>query len=308
MTIHADHEYKREVFIITLSTDISPDKTIYREFIDHCVGQYDQIQAQTKWVQKTFRNDTNGNWVGELCQTKRRMDTVILKEGQMQAFQKDIDEFIAGEDWYVSRDVPYTRRYMFYGPPGTGKTSTFRAISQYTKRDKYCLLLSLVKSDKDLITLFGKIPHKNAVVIIEDIDCASRAAHSRNATPPPVITTPDDTSEPPTSLTLSGLLNAIEGDNVHGQIMIITTNRPDVLDEALTRAGRIDQSYNFSNCDAYQVNHLYSNFFNQGPPTQCPTEVIKMSPAEVSGIFIQEKTDPAGAWRSLLAKCDQKIK
>ena len=45
----------------------------------------------------------------------------------------------------------------------------------------------------------------------------------------------------PPSLTLSGLLNVLDGiKGLHSQIKIMTTNHKDTLDEALIRPGRID--------------------------------------------------------------------
>lgn len=47
-------------------------------------------------------------------------------------------------------------------------------------------------------------------------------------------------------VTLSGLLNAIDGNaSAEGRLLIMTSNNPDTLDEALTRPGRIDKKAHF---------------------------------------------------------------
>jgi chaperone BCS1 len=47
-------------------------------------------------------------------------------------------------------------------------------------------------------------------------------------------------------VTLSGLLNAIDGNaSAEGRLLIMTSNNPDTLDEALTRPGRIDKKTHF---------------------------------------------------------------
>jgi len=47
-------------------------------------------------------------------------------------------------------------------------------------------------------------------------------------------------------VTLSGLLNAIDGNaSAEGRLLIMTSNNPDTLDEALTRPGRIDKKVHF---------------------------------------------------------------
>ena len=49
-------------------------------------------------------------------------------------------------------------------------------------------------------------------------------------------------------ITLSGLLNAIDGNaSQEGRLLIMTSNNPDVLDHALTRPGRVDKKVYFGN-------------------------------------------------------------
>jgi chaperone BCS1 len=50
------------------------------------------------------------------------------------------------------------------------------------------------------------------------------------------------------TVTLSGLLNAIDGNaSQEGRLLIMTSNRPDALDSAITRPGRIDKKVYFGN-------------------------------------------------------------
>lgn len=65
-----------------------------------------------------------------------------------------------------------------------------------------------------------------------------------------------DTSKPerPTQVTLSGLLNAIDGtSSPEGHVLIMTTNFPEALDEVLTRPGRVDVKVEFGLADAQQL-------------------------------------------------------
>lgn len=49
-------------------------------------------------------------------------------------------------------------------------------------------------------------------------------------------------------ITLSGLLNAIDGNaSQEGRLLILTSNKPDALDDALTRPGRVDKKVYFGN-------------------------------------------------------------
>ena len=52
---------------------------------------------------------------------------------------------------------------------------------------------------------------------------------------------------------LSKLLNIIDGLDEHtGRILVITTNKPDILDKALIRPGRIDIKIEFSKCSHFE--------------------------------------------------------
>jgi chaperone BCS1 len=56
----------------------------------------------------------------------------------------------------------------------------------------------------------------------------------------------DAPKRPRNTVTLSGLLNAIDGNaSAEGRLLIMTSNSPDTLDEALTRPGRIDKMVHF---------------------------------------------------------------
>ena len=70
------------------------------------------------------------------------------------------------------------------------------------------------------------------------------------------------------NLNLSFLLNLIDGImEMPGRIIIMTTNQPDILDEALIRPGRIDIRLNFKKASAKvteeMINHYYKSMNNQ---------------------------------------------
>ena len=70
-------------------------------------------------------------------------------------------------------------------------------------------------------------------------------------------------NESKSQLTLSGILNQIDGvHNNHGMILIMTTNYPDLLDEALIRDGRVDERVFFDYCDYEQIHLMFKNFYN----------------------------------------------
>ncbi len=73
----------------------------------------------------------------------------------------------------------------------------------------------------------------------------------------------DKKEESTNKLTLSGILNQIDGvHNNHGMILIMTTNYPDKLDESLIRDGRVDERIFFDYCDYEQIHLMFKNFYN----------------------------------------------
>jgi chaperone BCS1 len=120
-------------------------------------------------------------------------------------------------------------------------------------------------TDGRLHSLFLGLPQK-CVVVIEDIDsagigreisseekqAAADAEEAESFMPSRFRARGSRSSGPGrvgrSLITLSGLLNAIDGNaSQEGRLLILTSNDPDALDAALTRPGRIDKRVYFGN-------------------------------------------------------------
>lgn len=74
------------------------------------------------------------------------------------------------------------------------------------------------------------------------------------------------------SISLSGLLNAIDGVASHeGRVLIMTTNKPESLDEALVRPGRVDMQVGFTNASALQAVELFHRMYEALSPPAMST-------------------------------------
>lgn len=63
-------------------------------------------------------------------------------------------------------------------------------------------------------------------------------------------------------ISLSGLLNAIDGVASHeGRVLIMTTNKPESLDDALIRPGRVDLQVGFTNATRDQARELFERMY-----------------------------------------------
>ena len=87
---------------------------------------------------------------------------------------------------------------------------------------------------------------------------------------------------------LSCLLNMIDGiHECSGRIIIMTTNKPEVLDKALIRPGRVDIKIHFQKCSRYDVMKMIEKFWNIELPleTILPEVEGKYTCAEIINLF-----------------------
>ena len=161
---------------------------------------------------------------------ERSLDSVILPEGQLERIMTDIERFLGSEAEYVRRCMPWHRGHAYWGPPGTGKTSVARAVATHFGLDVWYLPLSDVRRDGGLLKAVHRIKGKS-VLLLEDIDVFHSA------------TSRDDEGG---GVTLSGVLNSLDGISTpHGLIVIMTSNTPEVLEDAVIRTGRADHVEQF---------------------------------------------------------------
>jgi transitional endoplasmic reticulum ATPase len=118
---------------------------------------------------------------------------------------------------------------LYYGPPGTGKTSIVKAsFNTLRKKGVTCLWVSddtFRKVSVESVFSFINSYLAPALVVFEDIDLI--AQDRRTAT----------------SAIIGPLLSALNGiaDQEKPIAIVATTNRPEILDEAVTRPCRFDR-------------------------------------------------------------------
>jgi ATP-dependent Zn protease len=57
-------------------------------------------------------------------------DNVFWNE-KTSILKNDVIFFANSYNWFLSRNLPFNRSYLFYGPPGNGKTMTIRSIAKF---------------------------------------------------------------------------------------------------------------------------------------------------------------------------------
>lgn len=149
--------------------------------------------------------------------------------------------------------------YLFYGPPGTGKSSLSTALAGEFGLDLYEVKIPSVGSDADLEQMFQEIPPQ-CIVLLEDIDAVWTA--DRDFSEREDRTTGSGSYTPTSNCTLSGLLNVLDGvGSQEGRIVIMTTNKPERLDSALVRPGRVDMKVHLGNISKKSAREMFARMF-----------------------------------------------
>lgn len=107
--------------------------------------------------------------------------------------------------------------------------------------------------------MFQEIPPQ-CIVLLEDID----AVWTDRELPEREDRTAGSGSRSPTSnCTLSGLLNVLDGvGSPEGRIVIMTTNKPERLDGALVRPGRVDMRVHLGHISQRSAEDMFLRMFS----------------------------------------------
>jgi hypothetical protein len=189
----------------------------------------------------------DGSWSVTAWQHKRPLNSLVLAEGVLEEVLADLREFYRAGPWYAERGIPYRRGYLLHGPPGTGKTTMVVALAGELKLSVSVLSLSSrLMTDDALRALVDDLPSAT-LLLIEDIDCVFKEHR---------------TTDVLTGVTLSGLLNALDGvSSRDGRVLFMTTNHPERLDPALIRPGRVDLKIELGYATPDQARRLFLWFY-----------------------------------------------
>lgn len=182
---------------------------------------------------------------------KRPLGSVILDQGVKERIVGDVKEFLAAQQWYTDRGVPYRRGYLLYGPPGTGKTSFIQALAGELDYSVAMINLSEVGITDDLLAhLLTQLPEKS-ILLLEDVDAAFANRRQR-----------DSDGYSGATVTFSGLLNALDGLAAgEDRIAFLTTNHIDRLDPALIRPGRVDMMVRIGEATRFQAAEMWDRYY-----------------------------------------------
>ncbi len=232
-------------------TSLGRNKKIYFDILDEAR----QTALQTNEGKTIMYSAMGADWRQfGYPRNHRPLSSVILDQGISERILSDCQEFITNSQWYTDRGIPYRRGYLLYGPPGCGKSSYVMAMAGELEYS-ICLLNLSERglSDDRLNHLLSTAPQQS-IVLLEDIDAAFVSREESK--------TIKTAYEGLTQLTLSGLLNALDGvASAEGRIVVMTTNYLDRLDPALIRPGRVDIKQLVGYATEYQLQQMFARFY-----------------------------------------------
>lgn len=207
-------------------------------------------------------------WQSDLIRTNKQVSKIFFPE--KDNILKRIDQFSASKELYISRGIEWYFGLLLYGRPGSGKTSFGKALAKYTGRVLYTLSLGGI-TDNDFKVAFSSMG-ANALLLLDDVDICINGRDDKEAK----------------GVKLNTLLSCLDGtDSRSDLIVVMTTNRIEVLDKALTRKGRVDLIQEVSYPDKASIHQFITNFYNVDTVPPITLNSFDFSMAEVQDICLR---------------------
>ncbi|EAN33949.1 26S proteasome regulatory subunit 7-like protein [Theileria parva strain Muguga] len=173
---------------------------------------------------------------------------------QLEKLREVVEMPLLQPERFVQLGIDPPNGVLLYGPPGTGKTLTARAVANRTDACFICVIGSelvqkYVGEGARLVReLFQMARSKKACILfIDEVDAigGSRGEDASNG-------------DHEVQRTMLEIVNQLDGFDARGNIKVLmATNRPDTLDSALLRPGRIDRRIEFGLPDLEGRKHIF---------------------------------------------------
>ncbi|CAO3642550.1 unnamed protein product [Cunninghamella echinulata] len=157
---------------------------------------------------------------------------------QIRELREVIELPLMNPELFLRVGVKPPKGVLLYGPPGTGKTLLAKAVASTLQVNFLKVVSSAIvdkyigESARLIREMFGYAKeHEPCIIFMDEIDAIGGRRFSEGTSADREI-----------QRTLMELLNQMDGFDYLGQTkLIMATNRPDTLDPALLRPGRLDR-------------------------------------------------------------------
>lgn len=220
-------------------------------------------KSQAKVFDKDSRVSTNFKDVAGLAEAKQEVEEIV--------------DFLKSPTKFTKLGGKIPKGALLVGPPGTGKTLLAKAVAGEANVPFFSM------SGSDFVEMFVGVGASRVrdlfkqakekspcIVFIDEIDAIGRA-RGKN---------PNMGSNDERENTLNQLLTEMDGfDTNSGVIILAATNRADILDKALMRAGRFDRQIHVELPDLNEREEIFNVHLKP----------IKLSP-EIEPAFLAKQT------------------
>jgi 26S proteasome regulatory subunit T1 len=155
---------------------------------------------------------------------------------------------------FVTLGIDPPKGVLLYGPPGTGKTLSARAVANRTDATFIRVIGSELvqryvgegaRMVRELFTLARS--KKTCIIFFDEVDAIGGARTSGDS----------NNSDVEVQRTMLQIVTELDGFDARGNIKVLmATNRPDTLDPALLRPGRLDRKVEFGLPDLEGRTHI----------------------------------------------------
>jgi len=157
---------------------------------------------------------------------------------QLRELREVIELPLTNPELFIRVGIKAPKGVLLYGPPGTGKTLLARALASNINATFLKVVASAIvdkyigESARIIREMFGYAKdHQPCVIFMDEVDAIGGSRFSEGTSADREI-----------QRTLMELLSQLDGFESLGAVKIVmATNRPDILDPALLRPGRLDR-------------------------------------------------------------------
>lgn len=162
---------------------------------------------------------------------------------QIRELRESVELPLSNPELFKRVGIKPPKGVLLYGPPGTGKTLLAKALASNVQAKFLKVVASAIvdkyigESSRMIREMFAYAKdHQPCIIFMDEIDAIAGRRFSEGSSADREI-----------QRTLMELLNHLDGFEDLGRVkMVMATNRPDVLDPALLRPGRIDRKIEIS--------------------------------------------------------------
>lgn len=180
-----------------------------------------------------------------LMQVEERPDITYNDIGgckdEIEKIKEVVEMPLLNPEKFIDLGIDPPKGVLLYGPPGTGKTLLARAVANRTDA---CfirvigseLVQKYVGEGARMVREIFEMARskKAAIIFFDEVDAFGGTRF-------------EDSGENEVQRTMLELINQLDGFDSRGNIKVLmATNRPDTLDPALLRPGRLDRKVEFS--------------------------------------------------------------